>query len=31
MKDEHAKKPQQVYLQHELVLQSDKAWSGQPY
>lgn len=25
------KKPQQVYLQHELVLQSDKAWSGQPY
>jgi len=25
------KKTQQVYLQHELVLQSDKAWSGQPY
>jgi len=25
------KKTQQVYLQHELLLQSDKAWSGQPY
>lgn len=32
MKDEHGKNmPQQDSQQHELVLQSDKAWNGQAY